>query len=262
MAELPPDPGGIAGIVERGRKKPQAREAGGGSTFMEGRGARYPDLPLVQIRANSLAHLGMDFLRSGRAGVATIETPGAVAGGFRPIQSGQSVDRFAELRERHEKMKFENDRFLEAGIKHYVRARDTIIAFEEGIGNVVKQAVENRKDWHPLKRAKIGKVSASSGGQYGYWIAIEITGKSPRGENTVVDCGLWWKWEDVPGPFIYASYYKQPKRVSNFTWKSKGKKIQSFSKWQRTFLYLPLRRVADIKKSLNVLLSALLKQLA
>jgi hypothetical protein len=160
-------------------------------------------------------------------------------------------------------MKNENGQFLDEGIKRYEEARDTIIAFEQAMGKIVKHAAENRKDWHPLQGAKIGRASASPGSQYGYWIAIEVSGKSPRGERRVIDCGLWWKWADVPYTFIYASYaFKQPKRVANFAWKNNGNNIQSFSKWQRTFLYLPLRKVADIEKSLNSLLSALLKQLA
>ncbi len=158
-------------------------------------------------------------------------------------------------------MNTENNRFLEDGIKRYEEARDTIIAFEQGMEKIVEQAATNRKDWHPLTGVKIGRASANRSGQYGYWVAIEITGKSPRGEKAVVDCGLWWKWADVPYPFIYANYNKQPKRVADFTWKNKGSNIQSFTKWQRTFLYLPLRKVADIEEGLNSLLKALLKQL-
>jgi len=158
-------------------------------------------------------------------------------------------------------MNIENGRFLEEGIKRYEEARDTIIIFEQEMGNILERAAKNRKDWHPLKGVKIGRAIANRSNEFGYWIAIEIKGKSPRREKAVIDCGLWWKWVDVPYPFIYANYYKQPKRVASFTWKKKGSNIQSFSKWQRTFLYLPLRKVADIEESLNSLLGALLKQL-
>jgi len=159
-------------------------------------------------------------------------------------------------------MNAENGRFLEEGIKRYVEARDTIIAFEQGMKKIVEQTAKNRNDWHPLKQVKIGRAKASPSSQFGYWIFIEIKGKSPLGEKTLIECGLLWKWADVPYPLIYASFgYKQPKRVVAFTWKNKGSNIQSFSKWQRTFLYLPLRKVADIEESLNSLLGALLKQL-
>jgi hypothetical protein len=158
-------------------------------------------------------------------------------------------------------MNTENGRFLEEGIKRYGEARDTVIAFEQEMGKIVEQAAKNRKDWHPLKGVKIGRAIANRSNEFGYWIAVAITGKSSRGEKAVIDCGLWWKWADVSYPFIYANYYKQPKRVAAFTWKKKGSNIQSFSKWQRTFLYLPLRKAADIEEGLNSLLRALLKQL-
>jgi hypothetical protein len=57
------------------------------------------------------------------------------------------------------------------------------------------------------------------------------------------------------------SYYDAPKHVMGFTWNKKGSDIYSFPEWERTFLYLPLKKPADIGEGLNRLLSALLKQL-
>lgn len=159
------------------------------------------------------------------------------------------------------KMKIEDRRFLEEGIKRYEEARDTIIAFEQAMKEVLKQATNNRHDWKPLKGVEIKRPSASPSSQYGYWIAIEVRGKSPRGENVVLDCGLWWKWHEVGHPFIYTNYYNEPKRVRDFHWDSKGSDIRSFPAWNRTFLYLPLRKPDEIEVSLNRLLDALLKQL-
>jgi hypothetical protein len=161
-------------------------------------------------------------------------------------------------------MKTEYGQFFEEGIRRYEEARDTIIVFEQGLAEIVEQTAKKRKDWRPLKDHKIGHASANRSDQYGYWIAIEITGKTPQGKRAVIDCGLWWKaekWAGVTYPIIYANYNKQPEWVADFIWKKKNSKIQSFSAWGRTFLYLPLEKVADIEGSLNTSLSALLKQL-
>jgi hypothetical protein len=173
------------------------------------------------------------------------------------------VDGVVELGKRKEKMNSENGQFLEDGIKRYEEARDTINAFEKEMAKILDQAAKNRKDWRPLNEVKFGRQSFDRGsGQHGYWVGLTIKGKSRRGEKAVIDCGIWWKCAKVQSPIIYANYYFEPKRVMGFAWKNRGSNIRSFSAWQRTFLYLPLRKVADIKESLNSLLSALLKQLA
>ena len=173
-------------------------------------------------------------------------------------------------------MNSENSRFLEEGIKHYEEARDTVSAFEKywenrpitrGCGwKVFKRweyIMKNRENWRPLNEAKIGRITFTNrNSKYGYWIAIEITGKSPRGEKAIIDCGLWWKCPKVEKPIIYANYYYEPKRVTDFAWKKRGSEIDSFTEWQRTFLHLPLRKATDIEEGLNSLLTALLKQLA
>ncbi len=161
-------------------------------------------------------------------------------------------------------MNAENGRFFEEGIKRYEEARDTIVAFEQGLGKIVEQTVRKRKDWHPLKAPKIGRASANRSDQFGYWIAIEIVGKTPQGERAVIDCGLWWKaekWAGVPCPIIYSNFNKRPKRVAGFFWKRKSSEIKSFSAWGRTFLYLPLKELAGIEEGLNTSLNALLRQL-
>ena len=160
-------------------------------------------------------------------------------------------------------MNSENSRFLEEGIKHYEEARDTVSAFVKEMGNLLDQIAKNRENWRPLNEAKIGRITFTNrNSKYGYWIAIEITGKSPRGEKAIIDCGLWWKCPKVEKPIIYANYYYEPKRVTDFAWKKRGSEIDSFTEWQRTFLHLPLRKATDIEEGLNSLLTALLKQLA
>jgi hypothetical protein len=158
-------------------------------------------------------------------------------------------------------MREEMDQFLAEGIARYVEARETIAAFEQGVGSIVEQAAKTRNNWRPLRDVEIGRVIINRSNQSGYWVAIEITGTSPRSERTVVDCGLWWKCGKTEGPIVYVNYFKEPKRVTNFPWREEAGGIQSFSAWQRTFLYLPLQEPAEINTSLNRLWDALLKQL-
>jgi hypothetical protein len=159
-------------------------------------------------------------------------------------------------------MKTKNNRFLDKGIKRYEEARDTISAFEQEMGKILEHATTCRKDWRPLRVVKFGRPSPDrAAGQYGYWIALAVKGKSSRGERVVIDCGLWWKCGKVDAPIIYANYYYEPKRVMGFVWNNINSDIRSFFAWKRTFLYLPLRKREEIEGSLNRILGALLKQL-
>jgi hypothetical protein len=153
------------------------------------------------------------------------------------------------------------NRFLEEGIKRYEEARDTIIAFEREMETLLDEVVANRQNWKPLKRKDTKPASASTSFQFGYWISIEINGKSPRGEGVVLDCGLWWKNGVDDNPLVYASYYHKPKDICNFSWKDKGSDVRHISRWKRAFLYLPFRKPEEIEGSLNRVLDSLLKQL-
>ena len=90
---------------------------------------------------------------------------------------------------------------------------------------------------------------------------MDIEGVSHRSEPVAIDCGVWWNALKNEGPIIYASYTGEPKRVLKFPWIKKDKEIKSFDRWNRTFLYVPGLKSADIGDSLNQLLDELLKQL-
>lgn len=154
--------------------------------------------------------------------------------------------------------------FLQEGLKQYVKAMNTIAAFETQAGLLLKAAVERRqkKRWSPLKGVRFGRPSPGGGsGGDGYWISIAITGKSQRDGEAEIDCGLWWKAPDISEPIIYAEFYYKPKRVMKFSWDGKKKGIRSFEGWGRTFLYLPIPQSLEVEGPLNWLLDALLKQL-
>jgi hypothetical protein len=158
--------------------------------------------------------------------------------------------------------------FLEEGVQQYVDAKKTIETFEGEMGQLLKEAVQGRKQWPPLKKKpRIGRPTPGGrGGKYGYWIWISITGQSTTYKKVDIECGLWW---DVPsadaqvidGPIIYASYCL-PKDLVRFSWKRQGQDIRSFDEedW-RTFLYLPLGKPHDIEGAVGRLLDALFKQL-
>jgi hypothetical protein len=160
-------------------------------------------------------------------------------------------------------MKTQNRPFLDEGIEHYTDACRTIGAFQRMMGDVLDNACRSRANWHPLSAYQFGRIEICPfTSEYGYWICGSINGKSPSDTKAVIDCGFWWDSEHVSEPaIIYAGYYLQPKDVMGFTWDGKSSDIRSFRAWDRTFLYLPLRKLEGIEDSLNCLIDALLKQL-
>jgi hypothetical protein len=158
-------------------------------------------------------------------------------------------------------MQREMKKFLEAGLTQYAKAKSTIAAFEDEVEDRLKAAVGKQR-WSPLTSVKLGRpIPGGSSGGDGYWISMEITGRSQRHEDAVIDCGLWWNAPDISEPIIYADFFNQPKRVTNFPWDGNKKGIGSFKRWDRTHLYLPIPRSLEIADPLNRLLDALLKQL-
>lgn len=157
-------------------------------------------------------------------------------------------------------MKTKNDRFLVQGIRCYAEARDTVIAFEAGIGSVLEKAVKRRKDWNPLSDVKFGKLDVSENDYNGHWISFWISGTAPESGEAVIDCGFWWKCGSVDFPIIYASYFDKPESVMGFAWEKNGGDIDSFSAWGRTFLFVRLQKPTTIDEQLDRLFVALLKQ--
>jgi hypothetical protein len=153
--------------------------------------------------------------------------------------------------------------FLREGARQYADALATVAAFEQQMSELLETAVQNRKQWHPLKGPRISKTQINrKNGESGYWIAIFIEGKSPRGEKAKIDCGLWWCLRGINKPIVYASYYDKPKRVLKFAWRDQRNGIQSHVlDEERTILYLPLKDPTTISFSLKRLLDAILGQL-
>jgi hypothetical protein len=124
-------------------------------------------------------------------------------------------------------------------------------------------AVQNRPRWSPLKKHKIYNPSSGGGrGDNGWWIEIAVTGRSPRGEEAQIDCGIWWDVLEPNEPVLYASFYDKPKRVLKFNWPDGKQRISSADRYGRTFLYVPVPKSAEIERPLNRLLDALLPRLA
>ena len=153
--------------------------------------------------------------------------------------------------------------FLCEGLSVYAEARATITFFEEEIAKLLMDAVGSRENWPFLESRKISQAKSDKGiGQNGYWVAMDIEGLSPHRKDIVmIDCGVWWNVVKNENPIIYASFTGDPKNGLQFLWPKKEQKIKSFDKWNRTFLYLPGSKSADIGDSLNQLLDELLKQL-
>jgi hypothetical protein len=105
-------------------------------------------------------------------------------------------------------------------------------------------------------------VTHPGGGGDGLWIAVAVTGRSPRGEEADIDCGIWWDVLEPNEPVLYASFYDKPKRVLEFTWPDGKQGISSAVRYDRTFLYVPVPKSAEIELPLNRLLDALLPRLA
>src|SRR2546423_1474583 len=127
-----------------------------------------------------------------------------------------------------------------------MEAQNTLGAFEREIGKLLKATLETRKRWAPLKHYDIGMPSAG-GGQYGWWVAVGITGQSSRREEAEVECGLWWNAPPIEEPIIYAGFYKGPKRVQKLLWHRGKQGILSFERWGRTFLYVPVPESVEIE---------------
>jgi len=152
--------------------------------------------------------------------------------------------------------------FLQEGLGLYSEARQTLLAFDGEMESLLRTAVRGREHWSPMKNHRIHSPAAGGKrGEYGWWVAVSITGQSPRHGDAEIDCGVWWSAPEMLEPIIYASFYGKPKRVEKFAW-SRGKQdISSFTRWGRTFLYVPVPKTLDIGGPLNRLLDALLKQL-
>jgi hypothetical protein len=152
--------------------------------------------------------------------------------------------------------------FLQEGVRSYSEARQTLATFEGEMQRLLAIAVRDRARWSPMKNHRISPPFVGGGrGDYGWWVAVAITGRSPRREDAEIDCGLWWNVPEMREPIIYASFYRKPTRVVNFKWDSGKQGIASFPHVGRTFLYAPVPETLDIGKPLNRLLDALLKQL-
>ena len=152
--------------------------------------------------------------------------------------------------------------FLQEGVELYSEARTTLAAFDGEIEKLLWAAVQGRQQWSPLKNQRIQKPKSDGGrGDIGWWVATLIRGTSPRGEEVDIECGLWWSAPGMRKPMIFASFYKEPKRVLQFQWPKGKQGIESFTLWDKTYLYLPVPKPVEIEGPLNSLLDALLTQL-
>ena len=160
-------------------------------------------------------------------------------------------------------MKDEMKSFLDEGVKKYAEARHTIYSFEEDMGKLLAKTVRNRKQWHPLKNIQFLDPVYSERETTFFWIAINIRGRFSRNEDVIVEGGLWWNMPapEIEGPVIYTGFEGRSKGAMKFHWPTNAD-IKSFTKWQTTYLHLPLKSPEIIEKSLNRLLDALLKQLS
>ena len=159
-------------------------------------------------------------------------------------------------------MNTEMGSFLRQGIGLYSEARHTLAAFEREMEKLLGAALQSRARWSPLKKHRIGRPGAGGGrGDYGWWVSADITGRSPRGEEVLIDCGVWWDVLEADKPVLYASFYHKPKRVRIFKWPEGKQGISSSNLYGRTFLYVPVPKSVQIEKPLTRLLDALLKQL-
>ncbi len=152
--------------------------------------------------------------------------------------------------------------FLQEGLRQYVEAKNTVAAFEGAMWEALRKAVDAKKHWSPLVEVpQERRPSIGGGGNDGYWIATTISGRSPRNEETVIDCGFWWTVDKPNEPIIYVSFYHKPIDKMKFEWNGQELDIFSFERYKRTFLCLPLPESLEVQDSLNRLLDALLKQL-
>lgn len=157
--------------------------------------------------------------------------------------------------------------FLEEGLRQYVKAKNTIAAFEVQVADLLEAAVRGREKqrWSPLSSVELGRRASLGGGSGGdgYWISMYITGKSQRHGDAAIDCGLWWNWNapNISEPIIYADFFNKPKRVVKFSWDGYRKGVHSFERWGRAHLYLPIPKSLEVAGPLNRLLDALLGQL-
>lgn len=151
--------------------------------------------------------------------------------------------------------------FLDDGLNVYAKARATLTFFEDEIGKLLLAAVERREKWPFLESHKIFQPKSGGTGPVGYWVAMPIKGLSHRKELFEIDCGVWWNALKNQSPIIYASFTGEPKRVLKFSWINQRQGINSFDRFSRTFLYLPLLKSTDIEDALNQVLDELLKQL-
>jgi hypothetical protein len=161
-------------------------------------------------------------------------------------------------------MKDEMTTFLDEGVKKYAEARHTIYSFEEEMEKLLAKTVRQRKQWHPLKNIQFLDPDCSEREDTFFWIAVSVKGKFSRNEeDVVVEGGLWWNMPapEIEGPVIYTGFESRSKGAKQFDWPTNAD-IQSFTKWQTTYLHLPLKSPETIAKSLNRLLDALLKQLS
>jgi hypothetical protein len=153
--------------------------------------------------------------------------------------------------------------FLQDGVSLYGEARDTLAAFERGLGRVLEAALQKRKRWNPLKKTRIGSPGQEGSNEAdGWWVGSYITGSWRRGE-VKIDCWFWWNAPNVSEPILYARFYDTgTPSQRTFSWLAREKNgISSFDRWRSTCLYVPVPKSVEIEAPMNHLLDALLKQL-
>ena len=83
--------------------------------------------------------------------------------------------------------------FLQEGLGLYSEARQTLLAFDGEMESLLRTAVRGREHWSTMKNHRIHSPAAGGKrGEYGWWVAVSITGQSPRHGDAEIDCGVWW----------------------------------------------------------------------
>jgi len=151
--------------------------------------------------------------------------------------------------------------FLNDGLGVYAKARATLALFEVEIGKLISASVQHRERWSSLRIGKTSQPTRDKGFEPdGYWMYIKIEALSHRQEQVVIECGIWWNATVNCNAIIYGCFH-QPGRIMAFPWKKEQSGIESFNRWNKTHLYLPVEKNTEIDGVLNQILDQLLIQL-
>jgi hypothetical protein len=150
--------------------------------------------------------------------------------------------------------------FLKDGVRLYAKALDTMNMFEAETKKLLREAIEARSNWDPLKAHRLIDELDSGGGEGQCWIYATIEGRSHLGPATQLECGLWWNAPGTTKPIVYSGLWNGKKRI-RFDWPAEKDGVHSLEIWGSTYLHLALPDSLDIRTPLNRLLNVTLKQL-